>query len=108
MATRATRYRQVDPALFEGRSAPRHRVVVTRATVRRHGEEAVDAELKDLSIYGCRILVEDAQTPGDRLWLRFTGAMPVAATVVWCEAGVMGCRFDEPLASSTARALTLG
>ncbi|WP_033923232.1 PilZ domain-containing protein [Sphingomonas sp. 37zxx] len=107
MASRANRYRPVDPASFDCRTAPRQRVIVTRATVRRHGEEAVDAELQDLSIYGCRLATDAAQMAGERLWLRFTGSLPVAATVIWSDGGVVGCRFDQPIANSTARSLTL-
>ncbi len=107
MASRATQYRPVAAALADARTAPRHRVVVTRATVRRHGDPAVEAVLEDLSIYGCRVTVADRHDPGDRLWLRFAGDMPVAATVVWAAEGKMGCRFDEPIARQLARALTL-
>ena len=107
MASRATQYRPVAPALADARTAPRHRVVVTRATIRRHGDPAIEAVLDDLSIYGCRVSVTELDAVGERLWLRFEGGMPVAATVVWATEGRMGCRFDEPIARQLARALTL-
>lgn len=107
MASRATQYRPVQPACRDSRAAIRHHVTISRATVRRLGEDAVDAELTDLSIYGCRILTDEPLGAGDRLWLRFTGAIPIAATVVWCSDGMMGCRFDKPIASRMARTLTL-
>jgi len=54
MASRATQYRAVAPALVEHRAEPRHRVCLSRATVRRNGKGAIDAQLYDISIYGCR------------------------------------------------------
>ncbi|GAA0735644.1 PilZ domain-containing protein [Sphingomonas japonica] len=107
MASRATQYRPVAPAQADARRAPRHRVVVTRASVRRHGAAAVEAVLDDLSIYGCRVSVAELDPVGERLWLRFEGGMPVAATVIWATDGRMGCRFDQPIARQLARALTL-
>ncbi|WNO53955.1 PilZ domain-containing protein [Stakelama saccharophila] len=101
-----TQYRPVGPALVEQRRAPRHPVFVTRATTRRHKQEAVEARLCDLSAYGCRLAGDD-QPDGERLWLRFEGSMPVAATAVWSRDGMVGCRFDEPIDRKLVRALTL-
>lgn len=83
------------------------RVTVRRASVRRQGAESVDAELLDLSIYGCRITCPDPHDAGERVWLRLAGGMPISATVVWCRDGLAGCRFDEPIERATMRAMTL-
>lgn len=107
MASRMTQYRSVAPALVEHRSAPRHHVVVTHATVRRQGDAPTDAYLRDLSIYGCRIESSLRPEVSDRLWLRFQGSMPIAATVVWSDNDFTGCRFDEAIPRSLVRALTL-
>jgi hypothetical protein len=100
-------YRKVAPARIEQRAMQRHSVVIRRATVRGHGRKPVEAELVDLSIYGCRLAVDAAYRSDDRLWLRFAGGDAVAATAIWAEDGELGCRFDAPIDRSLFRALTL-
>jgi hypothetical protein len=107
MATRFSQYRPVAPASIEQRSEPRHRIVVTRATLRKHGNPAVEAELRDLSVYGCRLACATGHADGERLWLRLQGGMPIAATVVWNDGAHLGCRFDAPIERSLMRSLTL-
>ncbi|MBB5711535.1 PilZ domain-containing protein [Sphingomonas xinjiangensis] len=107
MATRFSQYRAVTPALVEQRGEPRHRVLVTPATVRAHGDEADEATLRDLSVYGCRLSCPAEYPQGERLWLRFNGSMPIAASVVWNDGEQVGCRFDAPIERSLMRALTL-
>jgi hypothetical protein len=107
MGLATSAYRKVAPARIEQRQVVRHPVVIRRATVRGHGRQPVEAELLDLSIYGCRLSV-DAQFSGqDRIWLRFAGERPIAATTVWFDGQQLGCRFDEPLDRTLFRALTL-
>lgn len=107
MASKMTRYQPAAPALVEQREAQRRPVFITRASVRRHKQAPAEAALHDLSAYGCRIAVSEEQQTGERIWLRFQGGMPVAATVVWSKDGLSGCRFDEPIERSLVRALTL-
>ncbi len=107
MATRLTQYRTVAAALVEQRAAPRHRVLVAHAKVSRRGSEPVEATLHDVSIYGCRLACAAPHAPGDRIWLRIAGDLPVAATVAWNDGGYIGCRFDASLDRKTVRALTL-
>ncbi len=107
MATRFTQYRAVAPALVEHRAAERHRILVTRATVRRKGDAPIEAMLHDLSVYGCRLACRTGHGAGDRLWLRFRDELPVAATVVWNDGDHIGCRFDAPIERSLVRSLTL-
>jgi hypothetical protein len=95
-----------NPAPAEQRRAERRAIAVSRATVRAQGELAEAAKLLDLSIYGCRLAAPDRHEEGDRLWLRFDGGWPVAATVVWADGERIGCRFDEPIAGSMMRELT--
>ena len=80
--------------------------MVTRASVRGQGETANDAELLDLSIYGCRLRIAAAHEVGARLWLRLDGGWPVRATVMWADAERIGCRFDEPIANEIMRRFT--
>ncbi|ATY32187.1 PilZ domain-containing protein [Sphingomonas psychrotolerans] len=107
MATRLSQYRTVSPALVEQRSAPRHRILVSRATVRKQGNAAVEATLGDLSVYGCRLACASEHPEGERLWLRLQGGLPIAATVVWNDGDNIGCRFDAPIERSLMRSLTL-
>ena len=107
MSLAASAYRKVAPARLDQRTIARHPVLIKRATVRGHGRHPAEAELIDLSIYGCRLAVDANYTIGDRLWLRFAGESPVAASTIWSEGGELGCRFDEPLDRALFRALTL-
>ncbi|MBK5263894.1 MAG: PilZ domain-containing protein [Alphaproteobacteria bacterium] len=107
MSLRNSRYRSVAPALVEQRKAFRHPVVLHRATIRRRTALAHDAQLLDLSIYGCRVATDARFEANDRLWLRFEGSGPVAATAVWCNGNNIGCRFDAPIDKALFRALTL-
>ena len=100
-------YRKVAPARIEQRDAVRHPVLLQRATVRRHAKEPDEARLVDLSVYGCRLLIDGQFKIGDRLWLRFTGGNPIGATAVWFEDDRLGCRFDEALDRVLFRELTL-
>ena len=107
MSQTASAYRKAAPARLDQRNVARHPVLIKRATVRGHGRHPAEAELIDLSIYGCRLAVDVSYTIGDRLWLRFAGGSPVAATTIWVEGGELGCRFDEPLDRALFRVLTL-
>ena len=107
MASVASAYRRVEPARIEQREVMRHPVVIRRATVRGHGRQPVEAQLVDLSIYGCRLSVDAAYKANDRLWLRFAGRPPVAATTIWIVDGELGCRFDAPIDRDLFRTLTL-
>jgi hypothetical protein len=108
MPARATQYRAVAPALVEQRAEQRHRVCLTRATVRRNGKGAIDAHLHDISIYGCRVSCHEPQPEGERIWVRLAGGLPIAATIIWCSDGFVACRFDVPIARAVVRALTIG
>ena len=103
----ATDVRQLHVTVpVERRRTMRRAPANTRASVRTQGEHATDAKLLDLSIYGCRLGSTGAYNAGDRLWLRLDGGWPVAGTVVWVEGERLGCRFDQPIASTTMRDLT--
>jgi hypothetical protein len=107
MATRFSQFRTVGPALVEQRSEPRHRITVTRATVRKQGNASIDAILRDLSVYGCRLACTSEHPEGERVWLRLQDSLPVSGTVVWNNGNEMGCRFDAPIERSLMRSLTL-
>jgi hypothetical protein len=107
MATRLSQYRTVAAALIEQRAAARHLVLVARAKVSRRGSEPVEAVLHDVSIYGCRLACTVPHAPGDRIWLRISGDLPIAAIVAWNDGAYIGCRFDAPLDRKLVRALTL-
>lgn len=107
MASTAQRYRAASPARIEQRGEPRYGVGVTRAGVGKPGDPPVDALLDDISIYGCRLRWDGDHAPGGRLLLRFVGRPPIAATLVWSDGGVVGCRFDQPIDTALVRSLTL-
>lgn len=108
MASRWSAYRPCEPASIEQRGAVRYPVLVTRATIRAHGEQPATATLKDLSTFGCRLSTAGNYDQGERVWLRLSGGLPVSATVVWTADGLAGCRFDEPIGREVVRSLTLG
>lgn len=107
MGYMTSQYRKVAPARIEQREVVRHAVLLQRATVRHHAKQASEAKLVDLSVYGCRLLIEGSYKIGDRLWLRFGGSNPIGATAVWLEGDRLGCRFDEALDRALFRELTL-
>jgi hypothetical protein len=107
MATRVSQFRAVTPALVEHRRAERFTVTVTRATVRKQHGAPAEATLHDLSIYGCRLETSAIYAPDERLWLQLNGSLPIAASVVWCKDGFIGCRFDEAIPRPLVRELTL-
>lgn len=108
MASRLSAYHPAEPASLDRRGGVRHPVLVTPVTIRPLGEAAVSAELQDLSTFGCRLRTPSEHGAGERVWLRLSGGLPVAATVVWAAGGRAACRFDQPIARELVRALTLG
>jgi hypothetical protein len=108
MASRATQFRTVQAASLDRRAEPRHPVHITRATARTRHTKASAAILCEISTYGCRLISSAKHPPGERLWLRLNGDLPLAATVIWCADGRIGCRFDEPLPRELMRKLTIG
>ncbi len=72
------------------------------------GGPAIDSRLIDLSTFGCRVRGDGAEAVGDHVRLSFGGRPPVPATVIWRGDGVIGCRFDKPIATIMMRALICG
>ena len=107
MGYMTSQYRKVAPARIEQRGALRHSVLLQRATVRRAKASAIEAQLCDLSIYGCRLAVSGIFQAGDRIRLQFAENKPVTATTIWCADGLLGCRFDEAIDRALFRELTL-
>ena len=107
MASRATQFRTAEPAAVEKRGALRLAVAITGASVRKHATQPDEATLRDLSVYGCRIETNGDYGTGDRVWVRLSGSLPIGAEVVWATDGVIGCRFDEPIARALLRNIVL-
>jgi hypothetical protein len=99
----APRRQRLSPA--NRRGDERHPVVISSASARPHGAQPVEAKLTDVSAFGCRIACTEDYPEETRLWLRLAGSMPIAATVMWCEGGVVGCRFDQPIDPRLMRTL---
>lgn len=102
-----SQYRKVAPAKLEQREVLRHPVLLQKATIRRHSKQPTEARLVDLSVYGCRVLLDGTFKVGDRLWVRLADSNPIGATAVWREGDRLGCKFDEILDRSLFRQLTL-
>ena len=107
MGYMTSQYRKVAPAQLEQREVVRHPVLLQKATVRRHAKQPIEASLVDLSVYGCRVLIDGGVKVGDRFWLRLAGSNPISATAVWAEGDRLGCKFDEILDRALFRELTL-
>ncbi len=107
MGYMTSQYRRVAPARIEDRVTDRHPVLLQRASVRKHASKPVEARLVDLSVYGCHLDTDDIHNIGERLWVRFAGGNPIAATAIWCEGGRLGCRFDDVIDRDLFRSLTL-
>lgn len=105
MATHA-RYLPAAPPRVDQRRSERQPVSVSLATVREIGQDARDARLLDLSAYGCRMAMSGDQDEDARVWLRFDGGWPIAATVIWARNDMVGCRFDDPIPGALMRELT--
>ncbi|MBL0926007.1 MAG: PilZ domain-containing protein [Sphingomonadaceae bacterium] len=96
MGYMTSQYRKVAPARLEQREAVRHPVLLGKATVRRHAKHPIEARLVDLSIYGCRVLIDGGVKVGDRLWLRLACSTPTPPRVL---AGAAGRRGAQRAAS---------
>lgn len=88
------------------RRAERSTATIERVTVRDHGQEALDARLLDVSIYGCRVAVASPADIGERISVRLAGGWPIPANVMWVEGDRMGCRFDKPIPHTLMQDLT--
>lgn len=69
------------------------------------GGVAREAALVDISTYGCRLRGPDVEETGDHVRLKLGHGPAVPATVVWRGEGLVGCRFDRPIATSLMRAM---
>jgi PilZ domain len=103
-----SQFRRVAPARIEQRDTMRHAVLLERVTVRKRRLPAIEAQLSELSAYGCRISTCENFSSGDRISLSLAGSEPIKATTIWCEDGLVGCRFDEVIDRDLFRSLTLG
>ena len=108
MATLAPRLTGRAPATQDGRRARRHSVEMTRAGLRLATEAPWEVTLVDLSTFGCRVSGDHQAETGDRVSLRIAGGAAGAATVMWREDEVLGCRFDAPIERTLMRKLVLG
>ncbi|GGO92307.1 PilZ domain-containing protein [Stakelama pacifica] len=94
----------------ERRAHVRHRAFLARQSQARIGapdEPPCEAQLLDLSIYGCRLGIQTSAQHGEKVRILLSGANPVEATLIWNESGRIGCRFDEPIERSLFRSLNL-
>jgi hypothetical protein len=107
MSYSTSKYRTPDPARIDARSDKRHLVMLRKATLRRKSAKSYEAQISELSIYGCRVFTDAKFAVGEQVTLTLAGDAAVAAKAVWQEDGRMGCRFDEPLDREVLRLMTL-
>lgn len=81
-------------AAREDRSAPRTRRIIP-AALRPSGEKRFHTALHDLSISGFSAASAEKLTPGTLCSLTVPGLNALKATVVWWNAGVVGCAFED-------------
>ena len=62
----------------------------------------LDAELRDLSNGGCKIVSPERFSLGDQLLLTIEGLEPWPAAVAWTGEGCVGVSFHRPLDQSIA------
>jgi PilZ domain len=102
-----SQFRKVAPASIERRMTTREAVSVRQMTVGRRSKKPQDAQLSDLSKYGCRIIVSANFSVGENVLLGFLDAAPVAAVIVWHDDQKFGCRFDHEMDLQLFRQLAL-
>lgn len=68
---------------------------------------SVSAELDEISIYGCRLLLPGDVTMDGAVELSLDGAAPLPAEIVWNRGGVVACRFAKPISRAQLRTLTI-
>jgi hypothetical protein len=102
-----SQFRKVAPASLERRMTTRHAVSVRQMTIGRLAKKPQDAQLGDLSKYGCRIITSAKFSIGENVLLGFLDAEPVAAVIVWHDDEKLGCRFDREMDPQLFRQLAL-
>jgi len=101
----ATAYR---PITADRRAGERRLAVqVTDATLEGGEGGPVAAELTEVSIYGCRLLVPAGRDFTGSILVRLDGGAPIPTQVAWNRAGVLACRFDAPITRAQLRSLTI-
>ena len=80
----------------ERRYAARHRSQAW-ATLRQRNRPNEIVHLTDISTSGCGFSLRWSLPVGTHVWLGLPGLETWPATVVWCEHGKGGLRFDRPL-----------
>lgn len=107
MSLMNSQFRKVAPASVERRMTTRHAVSVRQMTITRLAQKPIDAQLGDLSKYGCRILTAEKFSIGEHVLLGFLDAAPMAAVIVWHDEQKLGCRFDHAMDLQLFRQLAL-
>lgn len=67
------------------------------ATLRASGAKAFQASVTDLAIGGFCCTAVSRLTPGTRCWLTLPGLQSLQAEVIWWDANLVGCAFDDLL-----------
>ncbi len=107
MALSNTRFRRVEAAAIDRRSAPRWLVQISSQALCRSGDISTTAELHDISVFGCRLAVDREFSEGEELHISLGDYEPVVATAIWQRGYEMGCRFLHPIDAQILRSLVL-
>ena len=67
------------------------------ATLRASGARAFQTAVTDLALGGFCCAAVSRLAPGTRCWLTLPGLQSLQAEVVWWDASLVGCAFDDLL-----------
>lgn len=68
-----------------------------QVTIRRHGHNAYNARVFNLSECGCKVEIVDRPEFGDDVLLRLPGLEPIRAIVLWVKGSAAGLEFERPI-----------
>lgn len=107
MSYAKSQYRTPDPARIDQRQDKRHLVMLRKSELHKEASKPYEAQIAELSIYGCRLFTDAEFAAGDAVMVSLTDQNIVSAKAIWQEDGRVGCRFDEPLDREVLRKMTL-
>jgi PilZ domain len=107
MSYATSQYRTPDPARVDQRQEKRHIVLLRKSSVRKNSTKLHEAQIAELSIYGCRLFTTAHFSIGDDITVSLHDDIIISAKAVWLEKGRVGCRFNEPLDRDVLRRMTL-
>lgn len=88
---------------YESRISPRKRLAIP-IKLGIEGSKDQQSKLRDLSLTGFSASMYRVAI-GSSCWLTLPGREAMAARVIWCDHGLVGCAFDKAIGSITYNAI---